>query len=105
MTDSSAGVKPPPAWRIWDNPIFRRYTRSRLRMKGLMPWLLLTVIFSAFIFLFVPVSSRRIEEFSGRNRVAMRQHLEEAMRNEKNSKARENIEKELLRLTEPAKPA
>ncbi len=37
-----------PAWRIWDNPIFRRYCRSRLRPVGLGVALLITVLVCGF---------------------------------------------------------
>lgn len=62
MTGPPSKLNPPPAWRLWDNPVFLRYCRSRLRMKGLLPGLLLTVIFSAFAFLIAPMSSERMEE-------------------------------------------
>ncbi len=62
MTDSPDKLRPPPVWRLWDNPILLRYVRSRLRMKGLLPGLLLTVIISAFAFLIAPMSSERMEE-------------------------------------------
>ncbi len=39
-----------PAWRIWANPIFRRYCRSRLRPRGLGLWLLIILISSSFLF-------------------------------------------------------
>ncbi len=42
----------PPAWKIWANPIFRRYCRSRLRARGLGVWMLLTLLISGFIFFF-----------------------------------------------------
>jgi len=48
MTASPAPLKH-PAWRIWDNPIFRRYCCSRLRMKGLGVGLLLTVLIAGFM--------------------------------------------------------
>jgi hypothetical protein len=38
-----------PAWRLWDNPIFRRYCRSRLRPQGLAISLLITLLISGFI--------------------------------------------------------
>ena len=38
-----------PAWRLWDNPIFRRYCRSRLRLRGLAVALLITVMIAGFI--------------------------------------------------------
>jgi hypothetical protein len=52
-------VRPPSAWRVWENPIFRRYCRSRLRARGLFSWMLITVILSAFFYLIVPMSSER----------------------------------------------
>ena len=46
---------PPPAtrhsdWRIWANPIFRRYCRSRLRLRGLGVSLLIAVLIAGFLF-------------------------------------------------------
>ena len=38
-----------PAWRLWDNPIFRRYCRSRLRLRGLAVALLITLMIAGFI--------------------------------------------------------
>lgn len=38
-----------PAWRIWSNPVFRRYCRSRLRPQGLGISLLVTVLIAGFI--------------------------------------------------------
>ena len=38
-----------PAWRLWDNPIFRRYCRSRLRLRGLSVALLITLMIAGFI--------------------------------------------------------
>ena len=38
-----------PAWRVWDNPIFRRYCCSRLRPRGLGVSLLLTVLIAGFM--------------------------------------------------------
>jgi hypothetical protein len=37
------------AWRIWENPIFRRYCRSRLRPQGLGVSLLIIVLICGFI--------------------------------------------------------
>ena len=37
------------AWRLWENPIFRRYCQSRLRLRGLGVALLLTVLFAGFM--------------------------------------------------------
>lgn len=38
-----------PAWKIWDNPIFRRYCRSRLRLHGAGVSVLLAVLVSGFV--------------------------------------------------------
>jgi hypothetical protein len=38
-----------PAWKIWSNPVFRRYCRSRLRPQGLGVSLLVTVLIAGFI--------------------------------------------------------
>ena len=37
-------------WKIWENPIFRRYCQSRLRLGGLGVALLIAVLVSGFIF-------------------------------------------------------
>ena len=45
-------INPPvrhAAWKIWANPIFRRYCQSRLRPQGLGLALLITVIIAGFI--------------------------------------------------------
>lgn len=39
-----------PTWKIWANPIFRRYCRSRLRLQGLSLWLLISLLISGFLF-------------------------------------------------------
>lgn len=36
-------------WKVWENPIFRRYCKSRLRVRGLSIWLLITILISSFI--------------------------------------------------------
>lgn len=48
-SDSSSQARP-SAWKPWANPIFRRYCRSRLRLKGLGVWLLATVLIAGFLF-------------------------------------------------------
>ena len=48
-----AGIRLLPAWKIWENPIFRRYCRSRLRPRALTIWLTLTLIIASFIFFIV----------------------------------------------------
>ena len=40
-------------WMVWSNPIFRRYCRSRLRIRGLTISLLITVLLAGFIVAFV----------------------------------------------------
>ncbi len=39
-----------PAWKLWTNPIFRRYCQSRLRLGGIGVGLLLALIISSFVF-------------------------------------------------------
>ena len=39
-----------PSWRIWTNPIFLRYCRSRLRVRTLSVWLSATLLFTCFLF-------------------------------------------------------
>ncbi|MGA0846590.1 MAG: hypothetical protein ACO3RV_08630, partial [Luteolibacter sp.] len=38
-----------PAWRIWSNPIFCRYARSRLRLPATCLALLVTLVLAGFI--------------------------------------------------------
>ena len=38
------------AWKLWANPILRRYCRSRLRPKSLGIWLLIVLISAGFLF-------------------------------------------------------
>jgi hypothetical protein len=38
------------SWRIWENPIFRRYCQSRLRFHGLGVALLISVLMAGFLF-------------------------------------------------------
>jgi hypothetical protein len=49
-TGTPAPPSPLPFWKIWANPIFRRYCRSRLRPRGLGISLLITLIIAAFLF-------------------------------------------------------
>ncbi|NJR41532.1 MAG: hypothetical protein HC767_01590 [Akkermansiaceae bacterium] len=37
-------------WKIWDNPIFRRYCQTRLRLRGLSIALLITSLLAGFLF-------------------------------------------------------
>lgn len=39
-----------PAWKLWSNPIFRRYCQSRLRLRGLGISLLVTFLITGFVF-------------------------------------------------------
>lgn len=48
-----------PAWKIWSNPVFRRYCRSRLRPQGLGVSLLVTVLIAGFIVTMVRAVSLR----------------------------------------------
>ncbi len=51
ISDSSAPApsQPLPAWKIWANPIWRRYARARLRTKHLVVCLTLTLLPASFI--------------------------------------------------------
>jgi hypothetical protein len=40
----------PPAWKVWANPIARRYCRSRLRVRGLGVWMLVVLLIAGFLF-------------------------------------------------------
>lgn len=46
---SESNVTPMAGWKVWENPIFRRYCRSRLRLQGLAVSLLITVLIAGFI--------------------------------------------------------
>ncbi len=37
-------------WKIWENPIFRRYCQTRLRLRGLSIALLITTLLAGFLF-------------------------------------------------------
>ena len=51
-----------PAWRIWSNPIFRRYCRSRLRPRGLGIWILIAVLIAGFLFFLArAISMNRVD--------------------------------------------
>lgn len=81
--DEAARVKPPAAWRLWENPIFRRYSRSRLRGARFMGTLLITVLLSAFAYLIVPIGAERVDEGRQRTRAfiekQIRKHPEQAV--------------------------
>ena len=61
MTDA-AKVSPPAAWRVWANPIFRRYCRSRLRARGLLPSLIVTLVLASFAYIITPMVIERTSE-------------------------------------------
>ena len=42
-----------PLWALFKNPVFQRYTRSRLRARALIPWMLMVGILSTFVFLLI----------------------------------------------------
>lgn len=46
-----------PAWKFWANPIIRRYRRSRLRPQALFVSVLVTVLFSGFLFFIIRTAS------------------------------------------------
>lgn len=46
-----------PAWKVWANPIFHRYRRSRLRPQALFVSLLVTMLFSGFLFFIIRTAS------------------------------------------------
>lgn len=59
---AAADRKQKPVWAIWANPIFRRYCRSRLRLKGLGVMLLMTLILAGFFFgLFRAIAMNEID--------------------------------------------
>ncbi len=41
---------PMPAWKLWQNPLIRRYIRARLRPQMLAVWVLLTMLLAGFFF-------------------------------------------------------
>ncbi len=47
--DSRMEPKKYSPWKVWENPIFRRYCKSRLRVRGLSISLLVTVLIASFI--------------------------------------------------------
>ncbi|MCF7674523.1 MAG: hypothetical protein K9M97_04210 [Akkermansiaceae bacterium] len=54
MPHSDPDTSPTPAhrhaaWNIWNNPIFRRYCQSRLRLRGMGITILLTVLVAGFL--------------------------------------------------------
>jgi hypothetical protein len=56
---ATPSLRPPPFWQIWNNPIFRRYCRSRLRKRGLGVSLVIVWVISGFMFLFIPAVTKR----------------------------------------------
>ncbi len=55
-------LKPPAWWQIWNNPIFRRYCRSRLRARGLGISLVLTLVITGFTYLVIPAFNKRMDD-------------------------------------------
>lgn len=55
-------MKTPPPWKLWANPIFRRYVRSRLRRQALGVAVILTTLVAGFIFF----AARTIALYQGR---------------------------------------
>ncbi len=51
--------KPVPAWKIWANPIVRRYARSRLRPASFGVALMLTILIAGFFFFVTREGSAR----------------------------------------------
>ena len=51
-----------PFWNLAANPIFRRYCRSRLRPKALIPWILVVGILASFVFLAIWVAFSRSDQ-------------------------------------------
>mgnify|MGYP001221007088 FL=1 len=49
-TEGSVPNGHPSTWKIWENPIVRRYARSRLRPRSLGVALLITLMLAAFLF-------------------------------------------------------
>lgn len=49
-TEAALNGGRPPIWKIWANPIVRRYARSRLRPRGLGVALLITLMIASFLF-------------------------------------------------------
>jgi hypothetical protein len=50
MTESHSTPEQGPTWKLWENPIIRRYAQSRLRPQGLGFWLLVVLLIAGFIF-------------------------------------------------------
>ncbi|MDC0201403.1 hypothetical protein OAK04_03310 [Verrucomicrobia bacterium] len=50
-------LRPVPWWQIWVNPIFLRYTRSRLRPAPLITWIILVLTVATSIFFLFYYSS------------------------------------------------
>ena len=48
-----------PLWKIWANPIFQRYARSRLRPGPLVPWMIVVLIIAAFGFFVIYLNDIR----------------------------------------------
>ncbi len=87
MTDAAAKVSPPSAWRIWENPIFLRYCRSRLRARGLTPSLVIALVLASFAYIITPMGVERVTE----GRRQFQQHMEREAA--KSKEARQDYER------------
>lgn len=56
--------RPVQAWELWANPILKRYCRSRLRKKHLIPWSLIVFIVTLFIVFLLFTISQRVGSLS-----------------------------------------
>ena len=60
MSEPITRVKPPPLWKIWANPIFRRYARSRLRPVDFGIRALIALLLAGFIFFAIQGGAHRV---------------------------------------------
>jgi len=56
-----------PWWKLWANPIIRRYIRSRLRLRKSLGWILAIFIVSTFTFFMIYLTSVNRELASARD--------------------------------------
>src|SRR5882757_4778377 len=55
-TSAAEATRALPTWKIWANPIVRRYARARLRTKHVVVWLILTLLPATFAFFAIQVA-------------------------------------------------
>jgi hypothetical protein len=86
---------PAPAWRLWRNPILRRYLRTRLRPRGLGAALLMTMLVAGFIFAMSRTIGLRQIEMMERHAESQRQSamMVEASKTENERSRRETRER------------